>query len=234
MAKDDKDDSIEILSSPYRPTRSTHGSSLQVDNRAASEKVNGKKRHSDLPLQPCRTTKGGKGELPDSHRPIRSVDDYERGQQQTYYFQQSTARSAEGGAASSNSMGSKGDRKSVAKPGSSKEGYRNGEMKLQSTSTLVDAESATSSTKEPLTAEEKKRKRITLAVGIIAGVIIVASILLVAVTLNMTSKIDAIVKQESDNLYAQLTSSKGDYGIAWKNSSASLSFPVLQYANRDN
>ncbi|XP_055338713.1 uncharacterized protein LOC129588508 [Paramacrobiotus metropolitanus] len=249
IAVDDDDlDSIEVLSAQYRPTASVHQDYSSTNHHTPAVYAAGVPVDTD--------------HLINHHHPrqrnldtIRSVDDYEK---DTYYFPSTrpTPSPADGvaGAASSSNRHGQQSRSRSQSGGRVPADHRlvggvtgnnahsasaaakstlipvpiyNGDM------VLLETAAATNSTKESLSPEERKRKRITLAVGIIAGIIIIASILLVAITLNMTSRIDAIVKEQNDNIYAQLTANS-DYGLSWKNSSSAQNYPILQYSNRDS
>ena len=176
------DESIEILSGQYRPTRSVlEFRPVLAAPATATTQLNGQKRVSG-------STDSANSHRHPERRPIRSVDDYERREPAPggagYYFKPAGRTESTGGGGKSGGGGG---------PDTAMNGGRGLLLKNGSAGEALDAESAGSAgPKEPLSADEKKRKRITLAVGIIAGIIIVASVLLVGVTLNMTSKIDAI------------------------------------------
>lgn len=167
---DDDLECIEILSAQYRPTSSmlhhptgNHCSDPQIPAIPATS-VNNTASHPHCTAATNQLTSRTNRDLD----AIRSVDDYEK--ENIYYFRPST-----GATSSSNNRPGCGRKRSdkltgvtvntqpdstnsimIAMP------IYNGEMVLLENPSCTDE-------KKPLTADERKRKRITLAVGIIAG-----------------------------------------------------------------
>lgn len=147
---DDELESIEILSAMYRPTTSILLDPNYLDsiNPQSSDHLMTRTNHH-LPA-------------------IRSVDDYEKGNM--YYFRPDTGPTSsrdrlEPGRGRSSSRSRRllpiGQTEAPTDPTLITVPIYNGDMVLLDTSCSI--------VKKPLTADERKRKRITLAIGIMAG-----------------------------------------------------------------